>query len=80
MFSNVPGSKKISKRKGLTITLSDDGKSWGKPKIIEPSHEAYSDLGVTKDGQFLLVYETGEKRARKDIAVVKFTWSWLLDK
>tara|TARA_R110002167_G_scaffold91458_1_gene246025 strand:+ start:73459 stop:74859 length:1401 start_codon:yes stop_codon:yes gene_type:complete len=80
MFSNVPGPKKNSNRKGLTITLSDDdAKSWGKPKMLEPSHASYSDLGMTQDGAFLLVYETGTKRARKDIAVAKFTWSWLLN-
>ena len=74
LFSNVPGP---GGRRGLTIRASaDDGRTWGKAKVVEPGNAAYSDLAVTKDGTILCVYESGQG-SRNDISLARLTWDWL---
>ena len=76
LLSNVPGPKRV----GLTVSVSrDDGKTWQRKKVIHEGHTAYSDIATLSDGTIICVYETGKQTSRRDLAVARFNWEWIVE-
>ncbi len=75
LFSNPTGRKD---RTELTVHLSEDGgRTWPVARIVNPGPAAYSDLAVSDDGMIHVVYETGEDRPYRKVAMARFNLEWL---
>jgi sialidase-1 len=69
-------------RQQLAVRVSfDDGKTWPITKLIDAGSSAYSDLGVTKDGTILCLYESGSINGKEGnidhITLARFSLQWL---
>lgn len=78
LFSNPnPGPAKDGKpsvrRIDLTLRLSsDEGRTWGEPRLLHSGPSAYSCLAELPDGTVLCLYEGGEKKANEALRLVRF--------
>ncbi len=64
-----------ARRSHMTVRLSyDECRTWPVSKVVYPGSSAYCDLGVTSDGQILLLYEAD---AYSRIVLARFNLAWL---
>jgi len=76
LLSHVPGPG----RKDLTLSIGNpSGTEWKACKIVDRSPTAYSDICQVSEDSFLLIYETGQKTSRQNIAMARFNLDWLLE-
>ena len=78
---NAPGMKVLRDRRQMTVRLSlDAAKTWPVSKLVFEGPSGYSSLAMTKEGEFLLLYEKGEKIYRdRGISIARFDLEWLTD-
>jgi hypothetical protein len=75
LFCNPAGR---ADRTQLTVRLSEDGgRTWPAARIVEVGPAAYSDMAVADNGTIHVVYETGEQRPYKKVAMAKFNLDWV---
>ncbi len=73
------GPNSSSKREKMTIKLSEDnGRSWGKPKLLFKGRSGYSDLVAIDSDTLGCFFEMGRYHYRESITFVQFDLSWLL--
>lgn len=66
-------------RRKLTLRLSaDGGRSWPHERVITEGFAGYSDLGITKEGKILCLYENGSENYRQKISIIIADRAWLL--
>ena len=64
-------------RDQMTIRIPyDECESWPVSKVLHSGSSAYSDLGVTADGQVLCFYEADDYRR---MVLARFNIEWLTD-
>jgi sialidase-1 len=65
-------------RRNLTVRVSsDEGKTWGVKRALEPGPSAYADLAVLPDGGILCLYEAGMARPYDTLTLARFDLEWL---
>jgi sialidase-1 len=81
LLSSLPTTAEgFANRKGLSISVSlDEGDTWTTTRVVESGHAGYSDMAVAADGTIVVVYETGERSAREDLAIARFNLAWALE-
>lgn len=62
----------------LTVRGShDDGKTWTSARVMNAGPSAYSSLAALPSGEFLCLYEAGEKSAYETLRLARFRREWL---
>jgi sialidase-1 len=64
----------------MTVRVSyDEGRTWGKGKLLYGGPAAYSDLCVLPDLTIGCLYERGQNHAYERITFARFGLGWLSD-
>lgn len=76
----LANAAETDRRAGLTIRLSrDDCRTWPVSRVLEPEGSAYSDMAVTRDGQILCFYESGDDYYYDELVLARFGIDWLVN-
>lgn len=84
LFSNPAVNSSMRNKLGasrckLTLRLSaDGGRTWPHKRVITEGLSGYSDLGITKDGKILCLYENGSENYRQKISAILVDRAWVL--
>lgn len=78
---NQPGTSRD--RVNVTVRLSsDEGRTWGRSRVLEPGFSGYSDLAAFPDGTILCFYERGSTDGKSNyrtgrLTVARFHENWV---
>jgi sialidase-1 len=75
LYSN-PNS--TSERVRMTIRASsDDGRTWGEGRLLDPRRSGYSCMTVLRDGSIGILYECGTERPIDTLSFARFPLDWV---